>query len=511
MHIIFNKDGSIKEQQLNDYINKGSDGVNFIDVVVYDDENQRYLSPDEYVASGSFILPDGTTSLTATPTHNNSITTSLGVFEGYRFTLYEAFTQEAGTLKFSLVATSDKGVAVSFAIDLTVNQSALYKNTTITWEEYEALKRTIGDYQLQYSASNVRAYYDMTAEPIDYDKLASAQYFLMNTVDEDSDEVELHMKGLGISNPISIGRVANRKYYVYTQANYAPSGVVQTIGTGLAVNYVDTDGNKVNFGTNPSEFYAYVLGSNDNYIGTISLGAKIYEFNNAQGVKWLEMDDNASYLRSYNGSTEISLGSGEITAKGNNIHIKTPTNGDYKDTYFNGENAYFNHIIYGNAGANFHSGVKFYGTVVFDGDQFVCYANDNPTDGRTLTNKNYVDKVANSEATAVKNFLQMQIDAINESQNFVATYGTYADMPEPQSLVGKFYYNDCVLVLKDETHNDQAYVYKWTSSAWTPVGELGDYYTKAQIDGMHTDMETKCQAHITALFAETSSETTVSE
>ena len=142
------------------------------------------------------------------------------------------------------------------------------------------------------------------------------------------------------------------------------------------------------------------------------------------------------------------------------------------------------------------------------------------SDGKTIANKEYVD----SSSSSVQSKLQEEIDAINASQNFVATYASKADMPTPP--VSGLEEKDCVLVLKDEDHKDQAYVYKYNSAGWVEVGPLGDYYTKAEIKDMHAGIETAYKAYsdaskteaetyasnaVKAVFTATSSSTEVSE
>ena len=327
MYLILNKDGSIKESQLNDYVNKGSDGVNFLDVVIYGDD--AYVSPDDYTATGSFLLPDGTTSLTATAVLNNSVTTSLGVMEGYRFYFYEAFTQYPGTLKFSLVATFSDKTMVSYAEDFTVNDSAIYKDTTISWEEYENLMKTIRDYQLQYSMSNVRAYPSWELAKADLANLADSQMVICPADgNQAGEELDLFIVGADSAG--------NKKLYLtamgyegladwYVAKERVSAKTIQSVPSGLTSHYTDADGNQVNYGTeivsDGNGFYAYVLDSSSNYAGKVSLGAKVFEFLDNQNVKFLEMDNSTTYLRSPNASSWAEFSTGEAKIYGNAIYF----------------------------------------------------------------------------------------------------------------------------------------------------------------------------------------------
>lgn len=105
-----------------------------------------------------------------------------------------------------------------------------------------------------------------------------------------------------------------------------------------------------------------------------------------------------------------------------------------------------------------------------------------------------------SESTARKNAdadLQSQIDAINQSQNFVATVSTYASL----SIIATANLDteDCVLVLQDENHDSQAYVYKWNGTSFAGVGPLGDSYTKSETDTLLGAEKTARESADTAL------------
>ena len=497
MYLILNKDGSIRESQLDDYINKGSDGVNFLDVAIYGDD--AYVSPDGYTATGSFLLPNGTTSLTATAVLNNSITTSSGVVEGYRFYFYEAFTQYPGTLKFSLVATFSDKTMVSYAREFTVNDSAIYKDTTITWEEYENLMKTIQDYQLKYSMTNVRAYVSHELAKADLDNLADSQMVICPADGRQAGE-ELDLFIVGTSSDGTKKLVLTAMGYEgladwYVAKEHVSASAVQKVPSGLTSYYTDSDGNQVNYGTevvsDGNGFFAYVLDASSNYAGKVSLGAKVFEFLDTQSVKFLEMDNSTTYLRAPNATSWLQLGTGEAKLYGNSIYIgsESAESGGYGGTIKIG-----NCIEIANGGSwvsiKASSGTSIERLLV-DGTLSVSRTSTfamvpttnggDPTSDNQLTRKAYVDKKVASDVSTASTALQTQIDAINASQNFVATYATKADMPNASSATG-LDENDCALVLKDEDHQSQAYVYKWTATAWVEVGPLGDYYTKAYVD-----------------------------
>lgn len=480
MYLIFNKDGSTKETLLDEYINKGSDGVNFIDVAVIG------YTPDQYTASGTFT-PKGQEAMVSNPTSNVTITTSSGTYLGYRFYLYGAFTQYAGSLAFSLTCHLGTATLVSYSTTLTVNNSAITSNTTITWEQYENLMNTIKNYQLQYSNTNVRGYSDLQGLEGDLSNLPMYQIFLYNPKQGNPEFLKLGIKGSSDDEPVDVSLDVSSDY-VTKNTSLVSTSEIQEVPSGLYSKWFDSQVGGFEYGSVlDGEPYFQVCGcdkTGNNIGGSIYFKAKYYTFWNSQNVKIFEDDANLVYLRSSNGTSSLKLGSGSAALSAYAFNY-----GDY--------------LSFSNNGAS----MTYVGTPTFEAQvyftKFPTYTGLGvPTANGDLTSKAYVDK----QDSAVKAYaldlmntshgdLQEQIDAINESQNFVATYASKADMPTPP--VSTLEEKDCVLVLKDEDHEDQAYVYKYNSAGWVEVGPLGDYYTTAQIDKQHSAIEAK----ITALGA----------
>lgn len=83
---------------------------------------------------------------------------------------------------------------------------------------------------------------------------------------------------------------------------------------------------------------------------------------------------------------------------------------------------------------------------------------------------------------AADNSLQQEIDDIKNSPDVVDIVATYAALQAyDTSHLGN---NDIIRVLEDETHDGQSTYYRWnkTTSTWTYIGAVGDYYTKTQVD-----------------------------
>lgn len=85
---------------------------------------------------------------------------------------------------------------------------------------------------------------------------------------------------------------------------------------------------------------------------------------------------------------------------------------------------------------------------------------------------------------AADNSLQQEIDDIKNSPDVVDIVATYAALQAyDTSHLGN---DDIIRVLADETHDGQSTYYRWnkTTSTWTYIGAVGDYYTKGQVDNL---------------------------
>ena len=375
-------------------------------------------------------------------------------------------------------------------------------------------------YQLQYSSTNVRGYTTIDKAKADLENLATSQKVLVRA--ENGIEVynvktiateEGTTKGFTLL-PVAVE--ANRPYFVYTKANYSPSKEVQSVGTGLVSYFYDEDNKeRVVYGTdNVTDgygFFANVLDASGNYSGAISLGAKTYKFAYDNLVDVFSSDGNTTAIKSPMGSASVELANGDATIKANNTKIELPATGS---TFAVGSNFTISksltHVAglaeFKNGAALFYSGVQFYS---------VAEVFSSPSTYFGIANKSYVDSTAEAQATEkanaeqsraqdVENYLQTQINAINASQNFVATVSSEADLANiDTSKLEKGV--DCVLVLKSTKsgHIDQSVVYQWgTDKAWVFVGELGDYYTKAEIQKQHSQMTAQANLRFATIDSE---------
>lgn len=184
MYIIFNKDGSVSESQLTDYINQHSDGVNYIDISIVG------KSVDEYTADGNFKLPNKEV-VSLVGSFTNKIKTSTGVYEGYRITLSAVVTEYQGDVSLSIqVYNADKTTLFTYPVTLYVNETTGRGGDPITQDQYEALRAMMADYQLQYARSNMRSYDTLAEATEDLPNLSEGQMILAKeTADSETSSV----------------------------------------------------------------------------------------------------------------------------------------------------------------------------------------------------------------------------------------------------------------------------------------------------------------------------------
>jgi hypothetical protein len=446
-----------------------------------------------------------------------------------------------GVYKVGITDSVDNKTYAYGPVLFSVAENSVVKETTLTKTEYAELKADVeskadksvleADYQLQYSSTNVRGYGNGVVTAKDLQSLADGQLIFMPPTSMEGDkrqELWYVTKTDGVNNaekaPVAVE--GNRPYFVYTKENYSPSKEVQNVGTGL-VSYFYDENNKerVVYGTdNVTDGYGFfvnVLDASGNYSGAISLGAKTYKFAYDNLVDVFSSDGNTTAIKSPMGSASVELANGDSKVYGTNVYIGSK---DAESSGYTGTIKIGNSITLESGGAVINlspvgsmnirgTGLNVYCMTTFNDVAPRCYVA--PDGDECLTNKSYVDSTAEAQATEKANALQVtlqaEIDAINASQNFVATYGKKADLPTAPSGILE---NDCVLILQDEEHDNASTVYKWTGSAWEFVGKLGDCYTKAEIDAEHNEIKSEISVVNTkyaSMFTATSSKTAESE
>lgn len=169
MYVIFNQDGSIKETQLGKYVNQHSKGVDFVDVAIDGRTNE------DYACDANFALPNDA-NVTETAQINNKIVTSSGTYGGYRIGFNEAETEYDGDLSCSIrVYNKDGSVLWTFPFSIVVNKTTGYGDENITNDQYESLVRSMANYQLMFSKTNVRSYETLDEANVDLASMAEGQ------------------------------------------------------------------------------------------------------------------------------------------------------------------------------------------------------------------------------------------------------------------------------------------------------------------------------------------------
>ena len=177
MYVIFNQDGSIKETQLGKYVNQHSKGVDFVDVAIDGRTNE------DYACDANFALPNDA-NVTETAQINNKIVTSSGTYGGYRICFNEAETEYDGDLSCSIrVYNKDGSVLWTFPFSIVVNKTTGYGDENITNDQYESLVRSMANYQLMFSKTNVRSYETLDEANEDLASMAEGQLVFIKNGD----------------------------------------------------------------------------------------------------------------------------------------------------------------------------------------------------------------------------------------------------------------------------------------------------------------------------------------
>ncbi len=235
--------------------------------------------------------------------------------------------------------------------------------------------------------------------------------------------------------------------------------------------------------------------------GSIDLMAKEITLRTSNGsgaVNAIDITTDTATFRSPMGTSSIVMGNGSVAVNGDVVSVtgdgaslKKTTSIEHGTTSYEAADdsdlvnkKYLDATAVHLSGDETITGVKLFKALP------KANAGLTPKTDTELTPMSYVDgkflTLSNSLTAGLKS-MQEKIDAINASQNFVATYATNGDLP---SDGGGALEGDCVLVLKDASKGNQAYVYKWEEDMWKGVGPLGDYYTTSQIDDKYNSLST---------------------
>ncbi len=331
MYILFNKDGSIKEKQLEDYVNQHSDGVNHIDIAI------EGMTAEEYSTSANFKLPTtGGGIVSLTPLANNSIETDSGTYSGYRVTLTKAVTEYPGDTTLSVscyTGTSDSPtVLFTYPVPVTINETTGTGENAITEDQFKALMAKFTDYQLKFGVSNVRCYISLDLANADKAKFADGQYIIVG--DTGNVEAYKYDKASDALVKQSVADSGNRDKYLYKVGGKTN---VQEVEGALSASYKDASANEVSYGIEvPTSGYPYFYATaNDGNI-VPKIGFKMTKSaleisNDSQTL--FKTGYDGTYIYGYSNVDEyIKLSGGEFifksqntTITGNNIYLPKAT------------------------------------------------------------------------------------------------------------------------------------------------------------------------------------------
>ena len=131
MYIIYNQDGSIKESNINEYIQQGNNLVNEFAIQI------EGYNINEYVLSATFTLPNGdkTTIVSDETTESDEYP-----YPARKLALTNDETALAGTLKMNIQAIFGSTILTSHTVYLQVNDGTSENSAVlITQQQYENL------------------------------------------------------------------------------------------------------------------------------------------------------------------------------------------------------------------------------------------------------------------------------------------------------------------------------------------------------------------------------------
>ena len=131
MYIIFNRDGSIKKQFINDFIQQGDNNSKTLSVAIVG------TLQGQYEVGAVATLPDGT--LVTLPSENATFIVDGVEYEGKEVSITSDATILPGVLKLNLVATNNNVTLVTYTLYLTINETGLGAD--------DIVKMTVAEYQ----------------------------------------------------------------------------------------------------------------------------------------------------------------------------------------------------------------------------------------------------------------------------------------------------------------------------------------------------------------------------
>ncbi len=175
MYLIRNKDGSIKKAFLNEFVNQGSNNVNYIDLAI------EGLEIGEWSADCLFELPNGEIVQLAGVQKEFSVDST--TYKGYRISLSSAVLSYAGILK-GVARNYDAygNILYSYPFEIMVNATTLDSayDAPITIAQYNAFMKLLATYINAYDTHLIRKYDTLANANRDINNLTESEHVFIS-------------------------------------------------------------------------------------------------------------------------------------------------------------------------------------------------------------------------------------------------------------------------------------------------------------------------------------------
>ena len=175
MYLIRNKDGSIKKAFTNEFVNQGSNNVNYIDMAI------DGLEVGQWTADCFFELPNGTTAVLAGSQIQFSVDDV--TYNGYRVYLKSAVLSYPGILKAVARNYSSSGnILYSYPFEIVVNATTLDStyDAPITEAQYESFMAMLSTYITHYDTHLIRKYDTLSKANSDISNISESEHVLIS-------------------------------------------------------------------------------------------------------------------------------------------------------------------------------------------------------------------------------------------------------------------------------------------------------------------------------------------
>lgn len=175
MYLIRNKDGSIRKAHTEEYIQQGSNNVNYMDFAIMDLDNT------EWSADCVFELPNG--EIVQLASVQKQFIVDDEVFDGYRVYLSSAVLAYPGKLKIVGRNYDASGkVLYTYPFTQMVNTTALESSydAPITIAQYNSFMALLSTYLNAFDTHLIRKYPTLASANADIDKITATEHILIS-------------------------------------------------------------------------------------------------------------------------------------------------------------------------------------------------------------------------------------------------------------------------------------------------------------------------------------------